>query len=206
MPYPEQLCAPMRKELTSIGFTELKDAAQVDATIPNSKGTLLLVMNSVCGCAAGAARPDHRGGKPSRWRRAGRSQVRQGRPAGRHHPAFHRRAAGGEPGRGGMGDGENLVQDALDDAVRHGRIGACHIVQRAGADGDVEDIGDHGCRLHFKAELGQRRFDDLDRVGGFGVLIVVEGRRGPSSADLDGGGPARLLVVAEAFHKQADEA
>ncbi|MEN9338896.1 MAG: hypothetical protein RIQ62_208 [Bacteroidota bacterium] len=57
MPYPEQLCAPMRKELTSIGFTELKDAAQVDATIPTSKGTLLLVMNSVCGCAAGAARP-----------------------------------------------------------------------------------------------------------------------------------------------------
>jgi putative YphP/YqiW family bacilliredoxin len=47
----------MRKELTSIGFTELKDAAQVDATIPASKGTLLLVMNSVCGCAAGAARP-----------------------------------------------------------------------------------------------------------------------------------------------------
>jgi putative YphP/YqiW family bacilliredoxin len=47
----------MRKELTSIGFTELKDAAQVDATIPTSKGTLLLVMNSVCGCAAGAARP-----------------------------------------------------------------------------------------------------------------------------------------------------
>ena len=57
MPYPEQLCAPMRQELTSIGFTELKDAAQVDAAIPNSKGTLLLVMNSVCGCAAGAARP-----------------------------------------------------------------------------------------------------------------------------------------------------
>ncbi len=57
MPYPEQLCAPMRKELTSIGFTELKDAAQVDATIPSSKGTMLLVMNSVCGCAAGAARP-----------------------------------------------------------------------------------------------------------------------------------------------------
>lgn len=57
MPYPEQLCAPMRKELTSIGFTELTDAAQVDATIPTSKGTLLLVMNSVCGCAAGAMRP-----------------------------------------------------------------------------------------------------------------------------------------------------
>ncbi len=57
MPYPEQLCAPMRRELTSAGFTELKDAAEVDASIPASKGTLLLVLNSVCGCAAGAARP-----------------------------------------------------------------------------------------------------------------------------------------------------
>ena len=70
MPYPEQLCAPMRKELTSIGFTELTDAAQVDAAIPSSKGTLLLVMNSVCGCAAGAMRPgvrlalEHTSAKP----------------------------------------------------------------------------------------------------------------------------------------------
>lgn len=57
MPYPEQLCAPMRNELTSIGFTELRTPQDVDQAIPNSKGTLLLVMNSVCGCAAGAARP-----------------------------------------------------------------------------------------------------------------------------------------------------
>ena len=57
MPYPEQLCAPMRQELTGIGFTELKDAQQVDASIPNSQGTLLLIVNSVCGCAAGSARP-----------------------------------------------------------------------------------------------------------------------------------------------------
>lgn len=57
MPYPEQLCAPMRQELTSAGFIELMDAVQVDNTIPNSKGTLLLVVNSVCGCAAGSARP-----------------------------------------------------------------------------------------------------------------------------------------------------
>ncbi len=57
MPYPEQLCAPMRNELTSIGFTELRTPNDVDQAIPNSKGTLLLVMNSVCGCAAGAARP-----------------------------------------------------------------------------------------------------------------------------------------------------
>jgi len=57
MPYPEQLCAPMRQELTSIGFKELKDAQQVDSDIPAAHGTTLLVVNSVCGCAAGAARP-----------------------------------------------------------------------------------------------------------------------------------------------------
>lgn len=57
MPYPEQLCAPMRKELTSIGFSELKDSMEVDAALPNAAGTTLLMVNSVCGCAAGAARP-----------------------------------------------------------------------------------------------------------------------------------------------------
>ena len=57
MPYPEQLCAPMRQELTGIGFTELKDAQDVDSAITNNKGTLLLMVNSVCGCAAGSARP-----------------------------------------------------------------------------------------------------------------------------------------------------
>ncbi len=57
MPYPEYICTPMRLDLTSAGFKELKTAEDVDQTIPNQKGTLLLVMNSVCGCAAGAARP-----------------------------------------------------------------------------------------------------------------------------------------------------
>jgi putative YphP/YqiW family bacilliredoxin len=57
MPYPEQLCAPMRQDLTGVGFTELKDAQEVDSTIPNSKGTMLVMVNSVCGCAAGSARP-----------------------------------------------------------------------------------------------------------------------------------------------------
>jgi putative YphP/YqiW family bacilliredoxin len=47
----------MRKELTDVGFEELTTPDQVDATIPTSQGTMLLVMNSVCGCAAGAARP-----------------------------------------------------------------------------------------------------------------------------------------------------
>lgn len=57
MPYPEYICAPMRDELTTAGFTELKTPEEVDATIPNSKGTMLLMINSVCGCAAGTARP-----------------------------------------------------------------------------------------------------------------------------------------------------
>jgi putative YphP/YqiW family bacilliredoxin len=57
MPYPEYICTPMRQELTGAGFTELKSPSEVDATIPESKGTTLLVINSVCGCAAGTARP-----------------------------------------------------------------------------------------------------------------------------------------------------
>ncbi len=57
MPYPEYICAPMRQELTTVGFEELKTPEKVDEVIPNSKGTLLLVLNSVCGCAAGTARP-----------------------------------------------------------------------------------------------------------------------------------------------------
>ena len=62
MPYPEYICAPMRQELTTVGFEELTTPEKVDEIIPNSKGTLLLVLNSVCGCAAGTARP---GGKLS---------------------------------------------------------------------------------------------------------------------------------------------
>jgi putative YphP/YqiW family bacilliredoxin len=55
--YPEQLVAPMRVDLTSAGFTELKTAEEVDKQLKDNKGTTLLVINSVCGCAAGAARP-----------------------------------------------------------------------------------------------------------------------------------------------------
>lgn len=56
MPYPEMLIAPMRGELSAIGARELKSAAAVDEQI-NASGTVLLVVNSVCGCAAGKARP-----------------------------------------------------------------------------------------------------------------------------------------------------
>jgi putative YphP/YqiW family bacilliredoxin len=55
--YPEQLVAPMRNDLTTAGFKELKTTEDVDNTLKNQKGTTLLVINSVCGCAAGAARP-----------------------------------------------------------------------------------------------------------------------------------------------------
>jgi putative YphP/YqiW family bacilliredoxin len=55
--YPEQLVAPMRTDLTSAGFAELKSSEEVDTYLKNQKGTTLLVINSVCGCAAGAARP-----------------------------------------------------------------------------------------------------------------------------------------------------
>ncbi len=55
--YPEPLVAPMRADLTTAGFSELKTAADVDNHLKDHKGTTLLVINSVCGCAAGAARP-----------------------------------------------------------------------------------------------------------------------------------------------------
>jgi putative YphP/YqiW family bacilliredoxin len=55
--YPEQLVAPMRQDLTSAGFEELKTPEEVIKKVKDEKGTTLLVINSVCGCAAGAARP-----------------------------------------------------------------------------------------------------------------------------------------------------
>ena len=57
MPYPEMLIAPMRGEMTAMGAKELKTAAAVDDAVKNTRGTLMLVVNSVCGCAAGKARP-----------------------------------------------------------------------------------------------------------------------------------------------------
>jgi putative YphP/YqiW family bacilliredoxin len=54
--YPEQIVAPMKAELTSRGFQELLSPADVDNTLPQ-EGTTLLMINSVCGCSAGTARP-----------------------------------------------------------------------------------------------------------------------------------------------------
>jgi putative YphP/YqiW family bacilliredoxin len=54
--YPEELVKPMREELTNNGFSALYSADDVDAAI-SKKGTTLVMVNSVCGCAAGTARP-----------------------------------------------------------------------------------------------------------------------------------------------------
>ncbi len=55
--YPEEYVQPVREELTRIGFQEMRTASEVDAVLSNPTGTVLVVVNSVCGCAAGRARP-----------------------------------------------------------------------------------------------------------------------------------------------------
>jgi putative YphP/YqiW family bacilliredoxin len=55
--YPEHLVAPMRLDLTQAGFTELKSESEVTQVLDNPEGSTLVVINSVCGCAAGTARP-----------------------------------------------------------------------------------------------------------------------------------------------------
>lgn len=57
MLYPPEITEPCRKDLTTAGFTELKSPADVDMAVRNAPGTTLVVVNSVCGCAAGMARP-----------------------------------------------------------------------------------------------------------------------------------------------------
>lgn len=56
MPYPEPFIAPMRAELTRLGVEELRTPEQVDQAV-QKPGTVMIVVNSVCGCAAGKARP-----------------------------------------------------------------------------------------------------------------------------------------------------
>ena len=57
MPYDERLVAPMRQELTRLGVEEMRTPHEVDAKLRNAEGTTLVVVNSVCGCAARNARP-----------------------------------------------------------------------------------------------------------------------------------------------------
>ncbi len=55
--YPAELVKPMKEDLTNVGFNELTNAVEVDQAIQSTEGTLLVVVNSVCGCAAGNMRP-----------------------------------------------------------------------------------------------------------------------------------------------------
>jgi putative YphP/YqiW family bacilliredoxin len=57
MPYPEIMIRPMREDLTRLGVEELRSAEEVDNAVKSSTGTLMVVVNSICGCAAGKARP-----------------------------------------------------------------------------------------------------------------------------------------------------
>ena len=57
MPYPEIMISPMREDLTRIGVEEFRTVDAVDDAVKNTDGTLMIVVNSICGCAAGKARP-----------------------------------------------------------------------------------------------------------------------------------------------------
>lgn len=57
MNYPEELVAPMREELSAVGFTHLMSPIDVENVLGQKEGSVLLVINSVCGCAAGTCRP-----------------------------------------------------------------------------------------------------------------------------------------------------
>lgn len=57
MPYPDLMVAPMREDLVRLGFEELRTAEDVDRVLGNDERPVLVVVNSVCGCAAGAMRP-----------------------------------------------------------------------------------------------------------------------------------------------------
>ena len=55
--YPELMVVPMREELTRLGIEEAKSAADVDQAVAANKGTVMVIVNSICGCAAGKMRP-----------------------------------------------------------------------------------------------------------------------------------------------------
>ena len=57
MPYPEMMVAPMRDDLVRVGFSEMKTPGEVDTVLSADKGTTLVAVNSVCGCAAAMMRP-----------------------------------------------------------------------------------------------------------------------------------------------------
>lgn len=57
MPYPEMMVAPMRQDLVRVGFKELRTPEQVEEVLSTEERSVLVVVNSICGCAAGSMRP-----------------------------------------------------------------------------------------------------------------------------------------------------
>ena len=84
--YDERFIAPMRKELTDLGFAEMRTAEQVDHEFKNAAGTMMVVVNSMCGCAAGRARP----GIALAMRHAVRPQILRSVFAGQDREATER--------------------------------------------------------------------------------------------------------------------
>jgi putative YphP/YqiW family bacilliredoxin len=87
--YPEGMVAPMRQELTAGGIDEARTASDVENAI-NQKGTLMVVVNSICGCAAGRMRPGVRaaiqsGVRPDRMITVFAGQDREATDAARQH-------------------------------------------------------------------------------------------------------------------------
>lgn len=87
--YPEMMVAPMRQELTSAGISETRTAAEVENAI-TQKGTVMVVVNSICGCAAGRMRPAVRaaiqhGVRPERMITVFAGQDRDATEAARRH-------------------------------------------------------------------------------------------------------------------------
>jgi putative YphP/YqiW family bacilliredoxin len=88
--YPEVLIVPMREELTRVGAQELRTAAEVDSALADKNGTALVVVNSVCGCAAGKMRPGVRialqgGVRPDRVYTVFAGQDREATERARQH-------------------------------------------------------------------------------------------------------------------------
>src|SRR4051794_41908334 len=88
--YDEQIAGPMREELTQLGFEETSTPQEVDAVLQEKKGTVLVVVNSVCGCAAGVARPAialalESDVKPDRMLTAFAGNDREGTPRARDY-------------------------------------------------------------------------------------------------------------------------
>src|SRR5437588_10314719 len=87
--YPEGMVAPMRQELAGAGIDEARTAAEVENAI-KQKGTLMVVVNSICGCAAGRMRPGVRaaiqsGVRPDRMITVFAGEYREATEAGRQH-------------------------------------------------------------------------------------------------------------------------